>query len=249
MYEINANRAYINGKNGIYDNKIIDPSARYGRNAASNYQGYISDFKVDVVKFPKMKNLNKLSHDEFEAKMTEFDNAIERLNAQKTPPVRFEYTYSELDGDSIDTMSLMGASYEELGGVSIKTRKMSKMLKDTFTPSIFKQIISNIKAKLKGRPTSKITYHREKLSAKGVDLNNDGRIDVAEYAANILASDLYSDGKIDGKINNQGENQLINDAKKKNIIRTKARYFALYQKFNLGKAKQEFLDNSNNLVE
>lgn len=249
MYEISANRAYINGKNGIYDNKIIDSSARYGRNAANNYQGYISDFQIDVVKLPPAKGLNKLSQDEFEARMAEFDKAIEKLNAQKIPPVSFEYTYSELNGNSIDTISLMGASYEELGGVSIKTKELTKKLKDTFTPSIFKQIISNIKALIKGRPTSKITYHREKLSAKGADLNNDGKIDIAEYAANILAGDLYSDGKIDGKINNHGENQLINDAKKKNIIRTKARYFALYQKFNLGKAKQEFLDNSNNLAE
>lgn len=249
MYEINAKTAYINGSKGIYDNKITNPSVRYGRNAANNYQGYISDFQIDIVDLPKMKGLSKLSKDEFEAKMAQLDEVVEKLNAQKFPPINFEYTYSELNDDSIDMMSLMGASYEELGGVFVKTSELSKKLKDTFTPSIFKQIISNIKALIKGRPTSKITYHREKLSAKGADLNNDGKIDIGEYAANILASDLYSDGKIDGKINNQGENQLINDAKKENLIQTKVRYTALYQKFNLNEAQQEFLNNSNNLVQ
>ncbi len=96
-------------------------------------------------------------------------------------------------------------------------------------------------------PTSKITYHKSKPTAKGVDLNNDGKIDIAEYATNILASDIYSNGKVDGVINNRGQNQLIGDAKKENIAKTRKVYFALYQQYNLKEAQEKFLSDLNNL--
>ena len=231
----------------MYDDKIRNASVRYGRNAANNFIGYINSYRYNPVKLPDMKQLKSLSEDKFEAKIKQLDDAIEQIGQQEMPPLNFEYTYSEVNDGLIDTMSLMGASYEELGGASIKTSELSKKLKETFTPSIFKQLLSNLKAKLKGRPTDKIVHHKTKLTAKGIDLNNDGKINVAEYATNILASDIYSNGKVEGVINNQGQNRLLGDAKKENIAQTREMYSALYQQYNLKEAQEKFLSDLNNL--
>lgn len=41
--------ANINGNSGIYDNKIQNPSVRYGRNAINNYFGYLKDYTSEVM--------------------------------------------------------------------------------------------------------------------------------------------------------------------------------------------------------
>ena len=247
MYNVNSNIAYINGKNGIYDNKVTNQSACYGRNAVNNFKTYIADFVLQPVEMPDLSGLVGLSEDKFEAKMAELNKSIEELKKQKTPPVKFEYTYSELKDGSIDTVSLMGASFEELGDVSVKTKKLSKQLKDTFTPGIFRQILANIKAFFNGRSLNKIEFYKSKASAKALDLNNDGNVDISEYAASILVADKLSDGKIDGKENNQGSNNLLAYTIGANYNEAKAEFSALYDQYNLAQAKQDFLSESNNL--
>ena len=41
MFEVNNGIANINGKQGKYDNKVTDPSVKYGRNAVENYYTYL----------------------------------------------------------------------------------------------------------------------------------------------------------------------------------------------------------------
>ena len=36
MFEVNNGITNINGKQGKYDNKVTDPSVKYGRNAVEN---------------------------------------------------------------------------------------------------------------------------------------------------------------------------------------------------------------------
>ena len=247
MYNVSSNSAYINGTNGIYDGKINNPQVRYGRNAVYNYKSYIADFKLNPVKMPDMSGLIGLSKDKFESKMAQLDDCVRQLEEQKMPPVHFELTYSKVKDGSIDTQSLMGASFEELGKTSIKTKTLSKQLKNTFTPSIFKQILDNIKAFFNGKPTRRLEFHSSKVTAKALDLNNDGAIDIGEYATSILLVDKLSNGEIMGKENNKGMNASIAYATKRNYKNAKAEFQALYNQYNLKEAQEEFLKNPNNI--
>ena len=248
MYEVNSNKAYINGRNGIYDGKINNPSVRYGRNAVDNYKGYVSDFQFNAVKLPNTKGLASLTEDKFESRMAQLEDAINKIDEQKMPPVNFVHTYSELKDGLIDTISLMAASYEELGGTSIKTAALSKKLKDMFTPSIFKQLTLKFKAFLKGIKTPKIKYHPNKMSAKAYDLNDDGKIDTAEYAASIIVSDNLSNGKTDGTITNQGMNKSLAYAIESNFDVAREELSEIYESYNLKAAQEEFLSDPNNLI-
>ena len=41
MYNVQNGVVKIDGKQGVYDNKVTDPSVRYGRNAVNNYISYL----------------------------------------------------------------------------------------------------------------------------------------------------------------------------------------------------------------
>ena len=47
MYKISNNVAYIDGSQGKYDNKIKNPSVRYGMNACNNHKTYITDLPTE----------------------------------------------------------------------------------------------------------------------------------------------------------------------------------------------------------
>ena len=47
MFEVNNGVAKINGTKGKYDNKVSDPSVKYGRNAVENYYTYVEQPLVD----------------------------------------------------------------------------------------------------------------------------------------------------------------------------------------------------------
>ena len=53
MYGITNNIAKIDGRQGIYDGKINNPSAQYGRNAVANYKEYCEDMITD--KYPPLE--------------------------------------------------------------------------------------------------------------------------------------------------------------------------------------------------
>ena len=246
MYTVSSNVAYINGKNGIYDDKIKNPSIKYGRNAADNHRSYIEDLKYAPIELPDVNGVANLPADEFNKKMNELDEAIEKIDEQRQTPINFQYKYSRTKDDTIDTLSLMATSYEELGGASVRTRDFSRSLRNTFTPSIFRQITQNIKAFFAGEKMKKLEYYPYKLTAKSLDINNDGIINVAEYAISILAEDELSDGKIDGIITNRGQIQALAYAKKANAMQAKAKYISLYDKYDLSRAQAKFFNDPNN---
>ena len=78
-------------------------------------------------------------------------------------------------------------------------------------------------------------------TAEPMDINKDGKIDIAEYGANIVATDVLSKGttdpmKADGVINSKGMNAILEYSKKSNAIAAAKLYANVYNAHNLGSA-------------
>ena len=200
VYSISNNRAIISGQSGIYDNKVISPEVRYGRNATDNYMNYTKDLE-------KSDNM---------------------------PPLAFEYRYVP-DG-KYSTLALMGNAYEELGKkTEVSVEELNKKFADTN-----KEI---------GQKSG------VELCADALDLNNDGKVDLAEYATSTMATDMLDSldektmptvNNIDGVITNKGENAALKLYTKNNIQPAKQIFTNLYNTFNLNNAMNEFKSNQNN---
>jgi len=234
MYQNLGNVAYINGSNGVYGVANAQNSVSYSKNAINNYLKYIGDFKFETVEMPDLSGLSGLSEDKFESKMQELNGAIAKINAQKMPPVNFSCTY--MPTSKIDNVALMAVAYEEMGKRSfVSTDEMTQMLQNTA------DLISG--------------QNKSQMSAQALDVNNDGKIDLAEYGASILVEDALSADKnlvdsrnINGTFNNQGENALFAYGVKSNYALASATFKGIYQMYGLDRAQNEFLSNPNNLV-
>ena len=84
----------------------------------------------------------------------------------------------------------------------------------------------------------------ETMTAKPLDINKDGKIDISEYATNIIATDLLSKGttdvsKVDGIINNKGMNAILEYSKKSNAEAAEKLYAEIYNRYELGSALNE----------
>lgn len=256
MYSVNNNTAYINGAKGIYDGKVNNSSARYGRNSASNYLGYINDLRIDTSN-PSIntKNLATNNQSTFDAKMDGIDAFIKQLDKEisSLPPIQFEYNYSENKGGKLDVISLMGASYEEMGSKSyVSVKDLNKKMNETFREkSVLAQIADKVKGFFTGEKTPKINFHpfRPKLDTAVCDFNKDKKIDIGEYATSILIADKLSDGEINGTITNEGENASLAYVNKKNQKAASADLRYLYEEYNLKQAQDSFLADKNNLVQ
>jgi len=234
VYSVQNNMAYINGSAGMYDGKINNTSVKYGRNAASNHYSYLEDLKGKPIDKSIDTNLlmkwTKNIDDKYLDNLDKFINEnADELN--KMPPLDFEYQYMPqgADGKNLDKMALLGAAFEEMDRkISVPVQEMTDKLKQAF----------------------------DSLSAKALDVNKDGEIDIAEYSASILASDMLSKNEntldsanIDGKINKKGLYASLAYANEKNEINANADYTAIYNAYNLGEAKTEFLKDSNNTLD
>ncbi len=234
MYQTIGKVAYISGQNGKYSAQIPNSSAIYAKNAYSNYMGYLSDFRLETVEMPNLSNLAGLTQDKFESKMSELDKSIEKLAGQKMPPVDFSCTY--MPTSSVDNDALLAFAYEEMGKRSaIKTQELTQTLQ---------QVSDNC-----------FGSARVEMSAQALDLNNDGLVDVGEYASSLLVADALSADQnivnsrnINGVFNNKGENALIQYGIKSNYAIASATFKGIYQMYGLDRAKNEFLSNPNNLV-
>lgn len=211
MFEVNNGIAKIDGSKGMYDEKVANPSVRYGRNAVENFYAYmeqplISDTVNPAPIIPTEENL---------------DNFIKNNDAylKALPPLEFEYRYMpNMPKGQIDKMAVLGAAYEEMGG----TKELDVIELDAKTA-----------------PDSSFT-------TKPLDINNDGKIDIAEYGASILAADMLSKpGKpnlanIDGTINNKGFDAVLAYTQKSKAAAAAALYSKVYNTYNLGEAQKEF---------
>lgn len=127
------------------------------------------------------------------------------------PPLEFEYRYMpNLGVGKIDKNALLGAAYEELGEKEVTVEQFEDAC----------------------------LIDKKTMTARPLDINNDGKIDVSEYATNILATDLLSKGttdvsKVDGTINTKGLNSILEYSKKSNADAATKLYSSLYSTYNL----------------
>ena len=76
-------------------------------------------------------------------------------------------------------------------------------------------------------------------TAKSIDINKDGKIDISEYSANIIATDILSKGttdpmKADGVINSKGMDAILEYSKKSNAAAASKLYSSIYNTHKLG---------------
>ncbi len=224
-------QAYITGNQGKYDGIVRNPRVRYARNAMNNLQEYAS-YRLPKVKYPDLSNISNLSEDKYEKKMAQLEEALEASQkARKTmPPLDYTIKYlpGKVDINTVDTVALLGAAFEDMGRkLSISTDVLTKQLQKTF--------------------------RTDKVSAAALDLDKNGRIDVAEYGASILTADMLSSASLDkkdinGKINKEGHMRLLSFFNKRNSYLPERVFGHLYDFFALDNAKEEFMKNPNNRI-
>lgn len=221
MFEVNNGIAKINGANGKYDEKVSDPSVRYGRNAVENYYTYLENPIVEdkmtpapILDFGLNPNADNNNADKLNKFLKENDEYLKAL-----PPLQYEYRY--MPQGPVNTKALLGAAYEEMGG---KKELSVEELDYRFAPD-------------------------SSFTSKALDLNNDGKVDIAEYGSSILAADMLSKSdtpdtkNIDGTINNKGFNAVLAYTQKSNVAAATKLYSNIYNTYNLGEAQKNFKAN------
>ena len=208
----------VDGLRGKYDNKIKDESVKYGRNAVENHMTYLEKpLSLDAMKPAPILDFspNQNAQEKNIEALEEFiEDNDKYLNS--LPPLQYEYRYMPNIGTGkVDTKAVLGAAFEEMGG----TKKL---------------------------PVKEFEhrYMSDDMTAEPLDVNKDGNIDIAEYGANIIATDLLSKGttdisKIDGTINNKGMNAILEYSKISNAAAASKLYSNIYNTFNLGASINE----------
>ena len=219
MFEVNNGVAKIDGIKGKYtEENVSNPSVRYGRNSVQNFYSYLEQ--------PLVKDNNAVPPIlDFSTNPNAADKNIDAMEKyvkendkylESLPPLEYEYRYMPNlhKRGEVDNDAVLGAAYEELGK---RTEVGVKELDETFNLD-------------------------DNFSTNSMDLNNDGKIDVAEYGSSILAADKISseDGKIDGTINKQGHNAILELMKKGNAEAAANLYSSIYNQYNLGDSKDKF---------
>lgn len=206
----------VNGNSGKYDNEAMDKSVKYGRNAVDNHTKQMqAPLANDNFATPPVLDFS-LSPDAGERNINALEKYADANDAylNSLPPLEYEYRYMpNIIHGQIDKNAVLGAAYEEMGGV----KELSvKEFEDRYLVD-------------------------SSQSAEPMDINKDGKIDIAEYGANIIAADILSKGttdpmKADGTINSQGLNAVMEYSKKSNAAAAAKLYANIYNTYNLGSA-------------
>ena len=220
-FEVSGNIAKIDGKQGKYDNKVTNPSVRYGRNAVENYYTYLEQPIIadtmnpaPILDFGLDPNAPEKNADKIDKFLKENDEYLKAL-----PPLEFEYRYMpQMPKGQVDKQAVLGAAYEEMG----EEKELSvNELDSRFAPD-------------------------KTFTSKALDINNDGKVDIAEYGSSILAADMLSKSEtpdtanIDGTINKNGFNAVLAYTQKSKAAAAAALYSKIYNTYNLGEAQKEF---------
>ncbi|MBO5738708.1 hypothetical protein J6R97_05150 [bacterium] len=203
----------INGSNGIYDNQIKDSSVKYGRNAVNNNIKHIEAPLVnDNRAVPPIFNFSP-SLENHEQNFSDLELYLnkndEYLNS--LPPLEYEYRYlPNFTQNNLDKKALLAVAYEEFG------QKTEMSIEEFEDKCLFD----------------------DTQTAEPLDINNDKKIDIGEYSANILATDILSKGttnpmEADGVINNKGMNAIVDYSKKINADAASKLYKNIYTTYNL----------------
>lgn len=209
----------VNGSNGKYDNAVADESVRYGRNAVENHLKYMEAPMINDTNIPAPIldfSMNPNAFQDNVDKLEKFTEANDDY-LKSLPPLEYEYRYMpNVTNGKIDKKALLGAAYEEM------------QVKELPVEEFENRYMLN-----------------ENFTAKPLDVNKDGKIDVAEYGANILATDVLSKGStnpndVDGTINSKGMNAILAYTQKANAAAATKLYSDLYSTYNLGSAISDF---------
>lgn len=178
----------INGVNGIYDGLVKDPSVRYGRNAAANHKALVISTMESVMDGePPILDFMP-TNKAFESNMARMEKFADKNDntIRNLPQVDYEYRYMpNVVNGNIDKKALLGAAFEEMGAESVPVKDFEKEL-----------------------------FNNPNYTAEPLDINKDGKIDLSEYSASILAADMLSKPNpsikgVDGSINSKGMNALM----------------------------------------
>ncbi len=218
MFEVNNGIANINGAHGKYDGKVADANVRYGRNAVENYYTYLENpIITDKMTTAPILDFG-INPDAADKNADKLNNFLKENDEylKALPPLQYEYRY--MPQGPVNTKAVLGAAYEEMGG---KKELSIEELDSRFAPD-------------------------SSFTSKALDLNNDGKIDIAEYGSSILAADMLSKSEvpdiknIDGTINNNGFNAILAYTQKSNAAAATKLYSNIYNTYNLGDAQKNF---------
>ena len=228
MYSTINGVSYISGDFGKYDNTIKNNSVRYARNSVDNFKKYLSNYVTPEIAVPKFSK-----PEDVDIFVKQTDTFVKQLkeNESKRTPVDFvqKYMSGDIKDGKIDSIALMSASYEELGKTEVSKDELENQIKST-------------------------SANPDNVTADALDLNKDGKIDLAEYSTSILLSDALSTNdkeisvnNIDGVVTNKGLNAINPFSEKNNVSEAYKTYSYLYDFYKLGEAQKEFLSDSNNI--
>jgi len=208
----------INGMSGKYDSKIDDPSIRYGKNAVENHLKHMEAPLVnDNNAVPPIFDFSpntEAGENNLKALEKYADANDAYLNS--LPPLEYEYRYMPIQKPGeIDRKAVLAAAKEEMGEDELTVEEFEN-----------RYLID------------------DSMTAEPIDINKDGKIDIAEYGANIIATDLLSKNttdplKADGIINSKGMNAILEYTKKSNAVAATKLYASIYNTFDLGKGLNE----------
>ena len=164
------------------------------------------------------------------------------------PPINFEYRY--IPNGQYSYKALMGNAYEELGK---KTEVSVAELNQKF--DVDKQKIEAMNKEILAKNPNTPVVNPD-FTAEALDLNGDGKVDIAEYATSTMAADMLDGDQtkcdvknLDGVITNKGEDASMALYMKQNIQNAKALFNEIHKTFQLDKAMNEFKSDPNNMVQ
>lgn len=221
MFNVNGNVTKIDGSKGKYDDKVTNQSVKYGRNAVENFYTYMENPIINDKDVPAPIldfGVSKDAVEKNEEKLNSFVQENDKyLNS--LPPLEFEYRYMpNMNKGEIDKQAILGAAYEAMGQ---STELPVSEVDNRFAPN-------------------------KDFTSQALDVNKDGKIDIAEYGSSLLAADMLSKDEnanpenIDGTINSKGFNTVLAYAHKSNAAAAANLYSKIGSTYNLQEAKSEF---------
>lgn len=202
----------INGINGVYDSIEKDPSVRYGRNAVANHKKMvISAMESSIGGEPPILDFmptGKTLDKNIQVMEDYVKSNDEFLNSM--PPINYEYRYMpNVSNGNIDKKALFAAAYEEMGAQSVPVKDFEKEI-----------------------------FNNPEYTAKPLDINKDGKIDVSEYSASILAADMLSKPNpsvynVDGSMNSKGMNAVMEYSRLSRAKAAEQLYSQIYATYTL----------------
>lgn len=264
--------AYINGQQGIYDNRIKNPSVRYARNAVDNFKDAYSQERIEKYhnltqeafmnmnecngrvktlydKLQQYKDISNLDKDKFESKLKIMDEYIVALSEYAQAKGEYANAIRAFVDNTPGARFNMKYAQNESGKpdtMAVLGAAYEEL--DKRTSVSVDELTNTLRKGISDK-------NKHAFSADSLDINNDGKIDIGEYGASLIVEDMLSTNpnelnikNITGEINTEGQNRLLSFAAIHNYEQALNTYKAIHSDFKLDEAKDEFLKDKNNQI-